>query len=116
MADTDLLVLAAMLLPEVTGAGPLLSSDIHSSLFAAARSSLRQPDGLAHRAADLAEAYLTEYLAAVGEVPRSAPVSRVLHGWLLNQTVSGAVRTLCQAAQFRQRDGDGPRLAKVERR
>ncbi len=92
--DQDLLILAACLLPGLAGTGPLLSSDLHSTLFEAARHLGYCGTAGAHRAADHGEAVLVRDLIARGELAADRLVSRRLHGWLMHQSVKTVVQAL----------------------
>ncbi len=100
----DLLVLAAHLLPGLAGTGPLLSSDIHSSLFTAASRLGYIGAADAHRAADHGEAVLVRDLIARGELAADGLASRRLHGWLMHQSVVTVAHALYAAARWQRRD------------
>ena len=105
--DGRLLVLAAGRLPEITGTGPVLSSDVHASLFAAAAWLGFGCAARAHRAADHAEAVLVRDLLARGELTPDDLVSRRLHSWLMHQSVATVAQALHAAADRQERGKDG---------
>jgi len=108
VGDGRLLVFAAGRLPDITGTGPVLSSDVHTSLFVAACRLGFGGTARAHRAADRAEAVLAHDLISRGELSPDAPTNRRLHGWLMHQSVSTVAQALYSAAGRQGHDGHGP--------
>ena len=96
-----LMLMAADLLPAVVGNGPLLSSDLHTSLYSAIRLMPHGDDlGRAHLVADQAEELFATYLVAVGEVRPGRSVSHTVRGWAAGAPVEVATRELRAAARF----------------
>lgn len=99
--SADLLCMAADLLPAVVGNGPMLSSDLHASLFSAVRLMPHGEDmGRAHLVADQAEELFAAFLVASHAVSASHPVSRTVRGWVAGAPVAVVARELRAAAQF----------------
>ena len=96
-----LMLMAADLLPAVVGNGPMLSSDLHTSLYSATRMMPHGDDlGRAHLVADQAEELFATYLVAVGEVRPGRSVSHTVRGWAAGTPVGVATRELRAAAKF----------------
>ena len=96
-----LLLMAADLLPAVVGNGPLLSSDLHTSLYSAVRMMPHGDDlGRAHLVADQAEELFATYLVATGGVRPGRTVSHTVRGWAAGAPVEVATRELRAAARF----------------
>jgi hypothetical protein len=99
--SANLLAMAADLLPSVVGNGPMLSSDLHASLYSVARlMPLGDDPGRAHLQADQAEELFATYLAASGLVRAGRPVSHAVRGWAAGTPVGVVARELRAAAQF----------------
>jgi hypothetical protein len=95
------MLMAADLLPAVVGNGPLLSSDLHASLYSAVRMMPHGDDrGRAHLVADQAEELFAAYLVAVGEVLPGRCVSHTVRGWAAGAPIEVATRQLRAAATF----------------
>jgi|SRR4051794_36894274 hypothetical protein len=105
-----LMLMAADLLPAVVGNGPLLSSDLHASLYSAVRMMPHGDDlGRAHLVADQAEELFASYLVATGEVRPGRSVSHTVRGWAAGAPVEVATRELRAAARFlSSADAAGP--------
>lgn len=96
-----LMLMAADLLPAVVGHGPMLGSDLHTSLYSAVRLMPHGDDlGRAHLVADQAEELFATYLVAVGEVRPGRSVSHTVRGWAAGAPVEVATRELRAAARF----------------
>ncbi len=107
--SANLLVMAADLLPAVVGNGPMLSSDLHASLYSVARMMpLGDDRGRAHLQADQAEELFARYLVAAGGVAAGGSVSHVVRGWAAGTPVHVVARELRAAAQFLCSTGTGP--------
>jgi hypothetical protein len=99
--SADLLSMAADLLPAVVGNGPMLSSDLHSSLFSAVRLMPHGDDlGRAHLVADQAEELFAAFLISVREVRAGRSVSHTIRGWAAGATAEVVAGELRAAAQF----------------
>jgi hypothetical protein len=99
--SANLLTMAADLLPAVVGNGPMLSSDLHASLYSVARLMPLGDDlGRAHLQADQAEELFATYLVAAGRVPAGRPVSRAVRLWAAGTPLGVVARELRAAAQF----------------
>lgn len=99
--SADLLCMAADLLPAVVGHGPMLSSDLHASLFSAVRLMPHGEDlGRAHLVADQAEELFAAFLVAIGAVSAAHSVSRTVRGWVAGTPVEVVARELRAAASF----------------
>jgi hypothetical protein len=99
--SVDLLSMAADLLPAVVGNGPMLSSDLHASLFSAARLMPQGGDlGRAHLVADQAEELFARYLVDVRDVRSGGSVSHTVRGWAAGAPVEAVARELRAAAKF----------------
>ncbi len=95
----DLLDRTAAALPAAVGPYPMLSGDLHTTLYHTAAQLLPAVDTeQAHRLADRAEAVLAEYLVAVCEARSGDCVTRTLRGWLVGQPTPTVARALRAAA------------------
>jgi hypothetical protein len=105
--------MAADLLPSVVGQGPMLSSDIHASLFAVARCLPTGDDrARAHRLADHAEQMLAAHLVASGEVAQATSTSQTLRGWAAGAAMPAVIHRLRAAAtQYRRETAGTPALS-----
>ena len=82
-SGAGLLAMAADLLPAVVGDGPMLSSDVHATLFSAACVLPGGDDrGRAHLVADQAEEMFAAYLVAAGETGPARSASHTVRGWV----------------------------------
>jgi hypothetical protein len=94
-----LLAMAADLLPTVVGDGPMLSSDVHATLFSAASVLPGGDDrGRAHLVADQAEEMFAAYLVAVGETGSTGSASHTVRGWATGSPMWAVIRGLRAAA------------------
>jgi hypothetical protein len=99
--SADLLLMAANLLPAVVGNGPMLSSDLHASLFSAVRLTPHGDDlGRSHLVADQAEELFAAFLVGRRDVRAGRSVSHTVRGWVAGMTVELAAREMRAAAQF----------------
>jgi hypothetical protein len=99
--SANLLTMAADLLPAVVGNGPMLSSDLHASLYSVARLMPLGDDlGRAHLQADQAEELFATYLVAAGRVPAGRSVSHVVRGWAAGTPIRVVARELRAAARY----------------
>jgi hypothetical protein len=93
--------MAADLLPAVVGNGPMLSSDLHASLFSAVRLMPHGDDlGRAHLVADQAEELFAAYLVEVRDIRAGRSVSHTVRGWAAGVPVEVVARELRAAAKF----------------
>lgn len=96
-----LLAMAADLLPAVVGDGPMLSSDVHATLYSAARVLPDGDDrGQAHLAADQAEEMFAAYLVAAGETDRVGSPRHTVRGWVSGAPMWAVARGLRAAAGY----------------
>jgi hypothetical protein len=103
-SGANLLAMAADLLPAVVGNGPMLSSDLHASLYSVARLMPLCDDlGRAHLQADQAEELFATYLVVAGRVPAGRSVSHVVREWAAGTPVRVVARELRAAARFLSR-------------
>jgi hypothetical protein len=99
--SATLLAMAADLLPAVVGNGPMLSSDLHASLYSAARIMPHGDDlGRAHLVADQAEELFAGYLVTAGEASEGRSVSHTVRGWAAGAPVEVATQGLRAAARY----------------
>jgi hypothetical protein len=105
---TGLLAMAADLMPSLVGEGPMLSSDIHASLFTVARFLPHGDDcASAHCLADHAEQMLAAHLVASGEVAPGASTSQTLRSWAAGASMPAVIARLRAAAEQYRREEAG---------
>ncbi|HEY2668877.1 MAG TPA: hypothetical protein VGJ07_00730 [Rugosimonospora sp.] len=101
-----LLAMAADLLPTVVGDGPMLSSDVHATLYSAARVLPGGDDrGRAHLVADQAEEMFAAYLVAAGETGPARSPRHTVRGWVTGSPMWAVARGLRAAARYFWRPG-----------
>lgn len=109
--DSELLALAADVLPRVVGRAPVLACDLHTALVEAARRSGRGGDRyatlqLASRAVD----GFLRYLLETGQAVPGSRASQTLRGWLRGRNPAGVRQALAAAADhLRLQPARGPR-------
>lgn len=97
--DSELLALAADLLPTVVGRAPVLACDVHTALVEAARCSGRGGDRYAElRLATRAVDTFLRYLLVTGQAAPGGRASQTLRGWLRGRPPAGVRRALAAAA------------------